>query len=48
MYLVEKSQGVAGGVKDGEQDDWHEGRGDGGAEQEDQRENLKKETKKPY
>ncbi len=34
-YLVEESEGVAGGVKDGEQDDGHEGGSDGRAEQED-------------
>ena len=44
-YLIEKREGEAGCVQDGEEDDGHEGRGDGSAEQEDQRENLKREKK---
>ena len=40
QYLVKKSEGEAGCVEDGEEDDGHEGRGDGCAEQEDQREDL--------
>jgi hypothetical protein len=42
VHLIEKREGEAGRVKDGEQADRHDGHRDRRAEQEDERENLKR------